>query len=56
MQDVNPDYCFGHAIIAGLLASKQITTLEQYKQTCKEYGINSYSVAWESWAEEVNLP
>ena len=41
MQDVNPDYRFAHAIIAGMLASRQILTLEQYTNACKDQGCAS---------------
>jgi len=51
----NSDYMFGHAIVAGLLASKQLTTLELYKQACSEQGIDCYPGAWEQWAIDVNL-
>lgn len=55
MQDVNPDYRFAHAIIAGMLASRQILTLEQYTNACKDQGCASYPGAWEDWAKDMNL-
>lgn len=55
MQDVNPEYRFGHAIVAGKLASKEIKTLEEYRDECRSYGIACYPGAWEQWAKDVNL-
>lgn len=51
--DADPMYIFGHAIVAGKLASKEITTFEEYKKACSSQGINCYSGAWEDFAIEI---
>lgn len=56
MQNVNSDYLFGHAIVAGKLASKEIQTLHQYKSVCSEYGVASYTGAWKEWQEDMYYP
>lgn len=53
MDNVNPMYIFGHAIVAGQLASKEITTLSEYKQACSNQGINCYEGAWKEWIEDI---
>lgn len=41
--DCNPNYMFGHAIVAGKLASKELQTYEEYVSACKKQGIDYYS-------------
>lgn len=42
--DANPNYIFGHATIAGMLATgdSRISTYEGYVEQCKRQGISKY--------------
>ncbi len=55
MDNVHPMYIFGHAIVAGRLASRDIKSCSQYKDACSEQGINSYPGAWKEWAADSGL-
>lgn len=40
----NPDYLFGHAQVAGALATKgMISTFAEYERMCQERGITNYN-------------
>ena len=41
--DCNPDYIFQHAEIAGMLATKQFKTYNEYRIACQNMGISYYS-------------